>query len=452
MRKYLLLSVLFCWTVTMLHAQNARILGKVKDYHEQITLTQISDQSKLENAVDLKADGSFAIEVPVKAPTLAYLVFEDCRPAIQLFLEPGIKADLQISFREAIDDEGNKTTVADVDYTGDDKDCFEFLRQMDFFAAYKEWPWSRLSETPFSVYRTEIEKVYETLFGNLYQAKSEPFRRMMGMQMESMRYSEICRWAWAEHKQKDADFERWMLSFDHNDTRNMDRIGNYWRWFSAGNMPPRGEQTARSFYDCLQKAFTNQEIINMFADDMIQQTLKDAPEDMDELLAAYKACSTNPEGHAKADQLYAHYSKMKKGAQAADFDFYDQSGKRYTLKDLRGRAVYIDCWATWCGPCCAEIPFMEKLYEHFKKNKKIELISISLDDNKKKWEKKIAADKPGWRQFIVNDNFKSMLCANYDIEGIPRFMMFDKKGNIISLDAPRPSNPNIIEWIESNLK
>ena len=90
----------------MLHAQNARILGKVKDYHEQITLTQISDQSKLENAVDLKADGSFAIEVPVKAPTLAYLVFEDRRPAIQLFLEPGIKADLQISFREAIDDEG----------------------------------------------------------------------------------------------------------------------------------------------------------------------------------------------------------------------------------------------------------------------------------------------------------------------------------------------------------
>ena len=143
---------------------------------------------------------------------------------------------------------------------------------------------------------------------------------------------------------------------------------------------------------------------------------------------------------------------MKKGAQAADFDFYDQSGKRYTLKDLRGRAVYIDCWATWCGPCCAEIPYMEKLYEHFKKNKKIELISILLDDNKKKWEKKIAADNPGWRQFIVNDNFKSMLCANYDIEGIPRFLMFDKRGNIVTLDAPRPSDPQIIEWIESNLK
>ena len=184
---------------------------------------------------------------------------------------------------------------------------------------------------------------------------------------------------------------------------------------------------------------------------MIQQILKDAPEDMDEQLAAYKACSTNPKGHAEADKLFAHYSKLKKGAPAADFDFYDKKGKRYTLKDLRGKAVYIDCWATWCGPCCAEIPYMEKLYAHYKGNKKIELISISLDDNKSKWEKKIAADKPGWRQFIVNDNFKSLLCKNYDIDGIPRFLMFDKKGNIISLDAPRPSDPKIIEWIDSNL-
>ena len=274
---------------------------------------------------------------------------------------------------------------------------------------------------------------------------------MKGKQLEGERFSNLCRWAWGNRGKKDADFERWMLSFDHNDMHNMDRIGNYWRWFSDTNMPPRGERTASSYYDCLKAAFTNQEIINIFADDMIQQILKDAPEDMDEQLAAYKACSTNPKGHAEADKLFAHYSKLKKGAPAADFDFYDKKGKRYTLKDLRGKAVYIDCWATWCGPCCAEIPHMEKLYAHYKKNKKIELISISLDDNKSKWEKKIAADKPGWRQFIVNDNFKSLLCKNYDIDGIPRFLMFDKKGNIISLDAPRPSDERIIEWIDSNL-
>ena len=231
----------------------------------------------------------------------------------------------------------------------------------------------------------------------------------------------------------------------------MDKIGNYWRWYMNSNMPPRGERTAASFYDCLKSAFTNQEIINEFADDWIQQTLKEAPEDMDEEVEAYKATSTNQKGHEVADQLYAHYSKLKKGAPAADFDFYDKAGRKFTLKDLRGRAVYIDCWATWCGPCCAEIPYMEKLYAHYKNNKKIELISISLDDNKKKWEKKVAEDKPGWQQYIVNQNFKSLLCKNYDIDGIPRFLMFDKKGRIVSLNAPRPSHEKIIEWIDSQL-
>ena len=81
----------------------------------------------------------------------------------------------------------------------------------------------------------------------------------------------------------------------------------------------------------------------------------------------------------------------------------------------------------------------------------MELISISLDDSNSKWQKKIAADKPGWRQFIVKGNFKSLLCQNYDIDAIPRFLMFDKKGNIISLDAPRPSDERIIEWIDGNL-
>jgi hypothetical protein len=95
---------------------------------------------------------------------------------------------------------------------------------------------------------------------------------------------------------------------------------------------------------------------------------------------------------------------------------------------------------------------MEKLYQHFKGDKRLEIISISLDQNRRLWERKVAADKPEWRQFICPDNFKSQLCKNYDIDGIPRFLMFDREGRIISLDAPRPSHEGIVEWIEQNLR
>lgn len=453
MRKNHYITLFFALLVTLpMIAQNVHITGKINNYQGgAVTVLRVTDQDKQEDAVTVDADHRFDIQLTVGEPTRAYLSFEDPHTALEMFIEPGMTSDMQISFVEKTD-EGQKVLVPEVVFTGDNADAYKFLQGMDFMAMYKDWSWKRLSETPFRDYRMQVDQTYEELFARLYTVKSEAFRKMTTLQLQGMYYSEMCRWAWAEHKEKDEDFSRWILSFDHNDITNGGKIGNYWRWYSQENMPPRGERTAASFYDCLKRAFTNQEIINEFADDHIQQLLKDAPEDMDEQMAAYKATSTNPEGHAEADKLYAHYSKLKKGAPAADFDFYDKAGKKYTLKNFRGKALYIDCWATWCGPCVMEIPHMEKLYAHYKNNKKVELISISLDDSKQKWEKKVAADKPGWKQFIVKGNFKSLLCQNYDIDAIPRFLMFDKKGNIISLDAPRPSDEHIIEWIDNNLK
>ena len=98
-----------------------------------------------------------------------------------------------------------------------------------------------------------------------------------------------------------------------------------------------------------------------------------------------------------------------------------------------------------------EIPYMEKLVKHYAKNKKIEFLSISLDENQKKWKKKLTEDKPEWKQFICPDNFQSTLCQEYDIDGIPRFLFFDKKGKIISLGAPRPSSSKIIEYIDQHI-
>lgn len=450
--RRIVLSVIICHlSVLATLAQPAHITGKVKDFKEGIAMiTQMGEQGRHNDTLRIAADGSFAVDVNVQQTGLAYLLFEDLKASSMLFLEPGMKADLQISFgkKMSFDEEVNSLEIV---YTGDNKDVFEFENGYDDFENYKQWPWDKISTVAFADYRKAVDKMTENHLQALYKVSNPAYKEMKGRQLESGRFANLCRWAWGNQGKKDADFERWMLSFDHNDRRNMDKIGNYWRWYMNSNMPPRGERTAASFYDCLKSAFTNQEIINEFADDWIQQTLKEAPEDMDEEVVAYKATSTNQKGHEVADQLYAHYSKLKKGAPAADFDFYDKAGRKFTLKDLRGRAVYIDCWATWCGPCCAEIPYMEKLYAHYKNNKKIELISISLDDNKKKWEKKVAEDKPGWKQYIVNQNFKSLLCKNYDIDGIPRFLMFDKKGRIVSLNAPRPSHEKIIEWIDSQL-
>lgn len=125
---------------------------------------------------------------------------------------------------------------------------------------------------------------------------------------------------------------------------------------------------------------------------------------------------------------------------------------QYHLSNFQGKVTYIDFWATWCGPCCAEIPFVEKLVEKYKDNPKIEFLSISLDKDVKKWHEKLDRDKPSWRQYVIPENFKSDFAVEYNITAIPRFMMFDGEGRIITINAERPSAPNIEDVINGCLK
>lgn len=455
--KRLFFFAMVCAACLFTHVETnaqAHFTGKIKEHKDAVfMIIQLPKEGRQDDTIHVAADGSFDITVNVVEPGTAYVFCEEPKASAMIFIEDKMQADMQISFAQK-EQYGEKANYLDINYTGDNKDCFEFMKTDDMMGNYDKWPWDKLATVDFNTYRKEVVKDYENRLGELYQVKSENFRKMTGNQLERGHFSDLCRFGWAKVRNKqeqDPDFERWMLSFDHNDTANMEKIGNYWRWYMESNMPPRKERTASSFYDCLKKAFTNQDIINMFAADWASQQMKDAPADMDEQLAAFKAVSTNAKDIAEVEKLYNHYSKLKVGAPAADFTMQDRKGKTYSLKDLRGKAVYIDCWATWCGPCVYETPYMAKLYEHYKKDKRIQLVSISLDDNRKKWEKSLDQEKPGWLQFICADNFKSDLCRNYDIDGIPRFLMFDKKGNIISLNAPRPSDERIIEWIDSNL-
>lgn len=141
-------------------------------------------------------------------------------------------------------------------------------------------------------------------------------------------------------------------------------------------------------------------------------------------------------------------SKTAKGADAPDAVMQTPDGKTCKLSDLFGTFTYVDVWATWCGPCCAEIPHLEKLVEHFKGNGKIRFVSISVDTDEKAWLAKLEKDKPEWAQFILSKKEAKRFMDEWGISGIPRFIMIDRDGKIYAADAARPSDKDIIETLE----
>ena len=126
-------------------------------------------------------------------------------------------------------------------------------------------------------------------------------------------------------------------------------------------------------------------------------------------------------------------------------------GSTCQLSDLFGKLLYIDVWATWCAPCCKEIPYLEKIAELYKSNEKVKIVSISVDRNQNAWLKKIENDQPDWEQYILSPEEEKLFMSNWGIGGIPRFIMINKEGRIIQSDAYRPSDDRLREAINTQL-
>lgn len=450
--KHVLISLLCLLSTGVLMAQEvkpAHIHGKIQDFKGGL-VTMDYYATRQSDTVGVNADGTFDYWGIVDEPQNGALSFEDYKCSIDLFVENGMDAQLNISFVQG-DFEGMVIYEPEVDYQGDNADCTAFMDgYMDWSLMKSPWTWERLDTLSFAEYREQYLEDVDSVKSELVKVKSLAFKRMMMETIDAAIPGNLFRFGWSKLRH-DADFERWVESFDRNDPENMGMARNYIRWYGRWHKAAEGESSVIKYFANLKEIFTNQEIINAFADECIISYLQGAPGDMEEALALYKSVSTNTEAHAAADKVYAHYKGLRPGAEALDFEMTDKKGKTFRLSDFRGKAVYIDVWATWCGPCCAEIPHMEKLAAHYAKDKRIELISISLDEDKAKWEKKLAEDKPEWKQYICLDAFDSQLCKNYSINAIPRFLFFDKDGKVISLDAPRPSYEGIIEYINNHL-
>ena len=172
------------------------------------------------------------------------------------------------------------------------------------------------------------------------------------------------------------------------------------------------------------------------------------------LLSGFAATVKDPAFRAKLlRRLVADYpgTEVAKSAEASlavldkvgkpvELSFVDAiNGKTVSIEGLRGKVVVLDFWATWCGPCVAELPKMKELYGKYR-DQGVEFIGISLDrprdegglDQLKAF---VAKRELPWPQYYQGNGFESEFSSRYAIDMIPQVFLIDAQGNLAELDA-----------------
>lgn len=125
------------------------------------------------------------------------------------------------------------------------------------------------------------------------------------------------------------------------------------------------------------------------------------------------------------------------GKPAPAFTLPSDHGKFFNLADFKGKVIYIDLWASWCGPCRQEMPAYKKLSDKFKTNEQVAFISIAVHDGEKEWRNALREEKPDWLQLYDNTG---TVAQSYVANAIPKYILIDKEGKMLSFDAPGPGS------------
>lgn len=179
---------------------------------------------------------------------------------------------------------------------------------------------------------------------------------------------------------------------------------------------------------------------------------------VEEKMGEWMANEDENEPKKTKEEILAEIEADREEMKATDgkFRLPDLEGNMVAIEDFAGKVIYLDVWASWCGPCIKQMPAAKALKEKLtpEQLEKIVFLYISIDDHESRW--KGAIEKHGIKGTHLRSpgGWKSEVTKKFGIRGIPRFILFDKYGKVVALEAKRPSDEtlynDLVEMIEAD--
>ena len=459
MKKHIFYFILTFITVQMSFAANlseyAVIRGTISipDFKaKEVTLYNVEDGKPAVAATSkVNSLGEFGFMTPVSAAGFYYVdygQFKSRNQLIRLYLEPKLDINLVV----------NKTN-----YVLSGKNIGQNALVQKANEIYNEFaPFARLggNETYVEFYPfidKGVAKAEE--FSKTIKTKDAAFNKLLKLavatDVEELSYTffRMPRTAFPDKDDRPAIIKTWQADKKFTDPdllklqNGVSLMTNYFFYVSvnSGATPKRIDLTESITHitdPALKDAYLREEVATSRM--KIEEYEKIAP-------------SIKPFMISDASKVFLlEYEKVlhkNVGQKGLNFTYNDINNKPVSFSDFKGKFVYIDLWATWCGPCKAEIPHMKKIEEDYH-GKNIVFVSLSLDKPKdaQKWKDYVTKEQLKGIQLMADKDFSSDVAKNYDVNAIPRFLLFDTKGNIINADALRPSNPELRVQLDKLLK
>ncbi|NVO10839.1 MAG: TlpA family protein disulfide reductase [Bacteroidales bacterium] len=457
MKKYLIILLLPLAIACKQEPKEAIISGTLQNYKD--TVVYLSSKGITET-VKLNADKTFEYKTTIDKPVL-YTIKTGRKTNFELYLNPGDNTQVTIDFENLKEGPKFSGVLESVNKILQEKEVVVDKYITDYHETFilKKDEFNKKMDSLKNALVEKVQTISNSKIAELETERADYLVKSLEANYPEYHayYSNI------EFKPDSADYT-FLEGFNLNnayhlmykeylDVLNTTIINKFKKEIGNNNLEsiPAPERLTKLF------AFIDKSITSIEVRDYLKQV--NFMDDLSygefwkltELVDRYKAeCQTV--GYKNIiEKLYNQKMNLAPGKPAPLFKYKDINGKEYALENLKGKLVYIDFWATWCGPCRHELPYLEEVEKAYK-GKKITFISMSLDDDMFAWDKMVKDKKMMGLQLHADGAFNSTVAKDYQIKGIPTFVLIDQNGIIISPSASRPSSgADLVNLLDESL-